>query len=199
VLPRSGKAITLWPNRDEAFTEVAREIRTVLQSLPSLPFSTPDPRRPLWNVPYQRNPYFTGRDELFNQLNQYLAPTEQTHGVESCRVALTQPHAIKGLEGIGKTQIAVEYAYRSRDLGHYTHTLWVNAASEETIIASFVSIANLLPSLAAHEEMDQRKIMEAVKHWLEHGKHRWLLIFDNADEVALVREYLPQAGNGCLV
>jgi tetratricopeptide (TPR) repeat protein len=94
---------------------------------------------------------------------------------------------------------AVEYAYRSHDLGRYTHTLWVNAASEETIIASFVSIANMLPSLTAHEEMDQRKIVEAVKHWLEHCKERWLLIFDNADEVTLVRDYLPQAGNGSIL
>ena len=49
------------------------------------------------------------------------------------RAALTQPQAIKGLGGIGKTQIAVEYAYRSRDLDRYTHTFWVNAASEEAL------------------------------------------------------------------
>jgi hypothetical protein len=62
VLPRNGKAITRWSDRDEASTEVARELRTVLQTLPSLLFSIPVPKLSLWNVPYQRNPYFTGRD-----------------------------------------------------------------------------------------------------------------------------------------
>ncbi len=158
-----------------------------------------DPSPSLWNVPHQRNPYFTGRDELFDQLDQHLALPEYPAAVETRRVALTQPHAIRGLGGIGKTQIVIEYAYRSRDLGRYTHTFWVNAASEETISASFMTIANLLPSLPARNEADQRKLVEAVKRWLEQCKQRWLLIFDNADDIALVRDYLPQQGNGSIV
>jgi len=158
-----------------------------------------DPSLSLWNVPHRRNPYFTGRDELFDQLDQHLAPTEHPASIETRRVALTQPHAIKGLGGIGKTQIAVEYAYRSRNLGRYTHTFWVNAESEEAIIASFVTIADLLPSLTAHNETDQRKLAEAVKRWLEQCKQCWLLILDNADDVALVRYYIPHQGNGSIL
>ena len=69
----------------------------------------------LWNVPYRRNPFFTGRDELLHLIEQHLSaerPGEQT--TTRC-AALTQPQAIKGLGGIGKTQIAVEYAYRARE------------------------------------------------------------------------------------
>jgi tetratricopeptide (TPR) repeat protein len=199
VIPRNGMPLTEWSNLDAGFTEVAQEIRATLQTLTSSPFSTPVFKRSLWNVPHRRNPYFTGRDELFNQLDQYLAPIEQTASVESRRVALTQPHAIKGLGGIGKTQIAVEYAYRSRDLDRYTHTLWINAASSETIIASFVSIAQLLPRLSARHETDQHKLVEAVKRWLEQCQQRWLLIFDNADDVALLHDYLPQSNNGSIL
>src|SRR5258708_21387738 len=112
---------------------------------------------------------------------------------------MTQTHANKGPGRIGKPENAVQYAYRSRDLGRYTHTLWVNAASEETIIASFVTIADLLPSLAARNETDQHKLVEAVKRYLGQCKQRWLLIFDNADDVALVRDYLPHQGNGSIV
>src|SRR5690349_10254858 len=86
-----------------------------------------------------------------------------------------------------------------REKGRYAHTFWVNAAREETIIASFVSIAHILPSFAAHDETDQRKLVEAAKHWLEQCKEPWLLIFDNADDVALVRNYLPKLGNGSIV
>lgn len=153
----------------------------------------------VWNVPHARNPYFTGRDELLDQLHRQLLPAEQNNSTKIGRVALTQPQAIKGLGGIGKTQIAVEYAYRSRDQGHYTHTFWVNAASAETIITSFMTIAELLPSFSARNETDQRKLVEAIKRWLEECEQPWLLIFDNvdrADDLPLIQQYLPQRGNG---
>ena len=156
----------------------------------------------VWNVPHARNPYFTGRDDLLDRLSQHLRPTEQHDSALTRRVALTQPLAIKGLGGIGKTQIAVEYAYRSREQGRYTHTFWVNAASTESILASFVEIAGFLPAFAARNEADQRKLIEAVKHWLEHCEQPWLLIFDNVDhddDLAAIREYLPQRGNGSVL
>jgi tetratricopeptide (TPR) repeat protein/transcriptional regulator with XRE-family HTH domain len=161
-----------------------------------------DPLLSLWNVPYHRNPYFTGRDELLQQLDQYLAPPERMASAGSRRVALTQPHAVTGLGGIGKTQIAVEYAYRSSELGRYTHTLWVNAATKESILASFVEIAALLPAFAGRNETDQSKLIEAVKRWLEQCKQPWLLIFDNVDhdgDLPAIRKYLPQRGYGSVL
>jgi tetratricopeptide (TPR) repeat protein len=154
-----------------------------------------------WHVPYARNPYFTGRDDVLNQLQQHLSPEGQNDLAKIRRTALTQPRAIKGLGGIGKTQIAVEFAYRSRDLKRYTHTLWVNAASEETIVASFVGMADLLPSFFTKNETDQRKLVNAVKRWLEQSEHRWLLIFDNADadDLSFVQDYFPQQGNGSIL
>ena len=68
----------------------------------------------IWTVPHQRNPHFTGRDELLDQLDRQLFPQTQDHSMLPRRAALTQAQAIQGLGGIGKTQIAVEYAYRSR-------------------------------------------------------------------------------------
>ena len=153
----------------------------------------------VWNVPHSRNPHFTGRDELLDQLRQQFTPAGQYAPAQIGRVALTQPQAIKGLGGIGKTQIAVEYAYRSRDQGHYTHTLWINAATEETMITSFTEIAALLPSFSAKDETDQQKLVEAIKRWLERCKQRWLLIFDNADDLHLVHKYLPHQGNGSIL
>ncbi|MFL5698426.1 MAG: tetratricopeptide repeat protein [Ktedonobacteraceae bacterium] len=153
----------------------------------------------VWNVPYRRNPHFTGRDELLDQLTQQLSPEGQKEGTTTRRAALTQPQAIKGLGGIGKTQVAVEYAYRSQDVSRYTHTLWVNAASEGALLTSFAELAELLPAFPMKGETDQRKLVEAIKRWLEQCQQRWLLICDNADDIALVGDYLPQGGNGSIL
>src|SRR5436305_3469060 len=77
--------------------------------------------------------------------------------------------------------------------------LWVNAATEETLITSFVAIADILPSLPGKNETDQKKIVEAVKHWLEQCDECWLLVLDNADDIALVRDFLPKTGKGYIV
>lgn len=162
---------------------------------PSYPLATPG----VWNVPYSRNPHFTGRNELLDRLSRQLTPSEQNDTSKTRRAALTQPQAIKGLGGIGKTQIAAEYAYRSRDLDRYVHTLWINATTEEAIMTSFLEVAELLPSFSAKGEADQQKLVEAVNGWLAQCEQRWLLIFDNADDLSLVRKVLPQQGNGSIL
>ncbi len=128
---------------------------------------------PYWYVPYQRNPFFTGREQILQQLHQLLR-RQQT-------VALTQSCALSGLGGIGKTQIAVEYAYRS--FQDYSAVFWVGAETAESLQAGFHSIATLL-QVPEHLEPDQRKMVAAVIHWL--NSHRdWLLILDNVEDVDL--------------
>jgi TIR domain len=170
ALPSGEKPITLWSNRDAGWTNVVKGIKTALESIQHLsPLSA---FSGAWNVPYHRNPYFTGRDELFDQLDQYLAPPGQKAALKSRRVALTQPRALTGLGGIGKTQIAVEYAYRACEHDLYTHTFWVNA-STETLLIDFAALADLLPGFSMKGETDQRKRAEAVKCWLEQCQERW--------------------------
>src|SRR5207247_4260262 len=70
----------------------------------------PEPQRfpgslpSIWNIPYHCNPYFTGREDVLKKLYDALR-TDKTS-------ARTQPQAVSGLGGIGKTQSVVEYAYR---------------------------------------------------------------------------------------
>jgi NB-ARC domain len=161
--------------------------------------SAPTEEMALWTVPSARNPHFTGRDDLLDQLMQQLAPSESGQPTAMRRAALTQAQVIKGLGGIGKTQIAVEYAYRAREQGRYTHTLWITAGSEEAILMSFAALADLLPSFSSKGETDQRKLVAAVLRWLEQCQEPWLLIVDNADELSLVQPYLPLQGNGSIL
>ena len=195
MLPTDAKAVTSWPSHDDAFLDVVLGIRKAIDDLtnpgktanPSLASGTTSSgktRMSIWNVPYQRNPLFTGREEVLKRLYQALRAGKTA--------ALAQPQAISGLGGIGKTQTAVEYAYRYRD--DYQTILWVKAETGGSIISDFVTIAQLL-NLPEQREQEQLRIVEAVKRWfLEHSE--WLLIFDNADDLAMVRDFLPPGGKG---
>ena len=146
----------------------------------------------LWMVPYARNPYFTGRNDLLELLRQQFSPQGSVQPTSLRQAALTQARAIKGLGGVGKTQIALEYAYRAYEQGRYTHTIWLNAASEGAIIASLLALAEL----AQVSETDQSKQVAAIIRWLEACAQPWLLIVDNADELSFLPSYLPTRGNG---
>jgi tetratricopeptide (TPR) repeat protein len=187
-LPSGGKAITTWQNRDEAFLDVARGIRTVIENLTSSAASTQllvqTLAQPVWNVPYPRNPLFTGREHILERLATMFHTGNTSES--------TQPLAISGLGGIGKTQTAIEYAYRYRE--QYRQVLWARADSRENLIQDYVSIAGLLQLPVQHLQ-DQPQIVEGVKRWLREQRH-WLLILDNDDDLGMVRDFLPETSTG---
>ena len=136
----------------------------------------------IWNVPYYQNPFFTGREEIIKHLRNMLAVGK--------RAALMQ--AISGLGGIGKTQIAVEYAHRYRD--EYHAVIWVRADSLESIALDFVALGSLL-HLPERNAEDQNVVIGAVKRWLD-THDRWLLIYDNVDDLKLIFDFLPSRSRG---
>ena len=150
----------------------------VLADLPT-PHS---PTTPICHLPYPRNPNFTGREKLLADLRDALTAGETA--------ALTQ--AITGLGGIGKTQTAVEYAYRHRDA--YTLVWWADAAVPATLPAQFAQLADRL-GLPEAGAQDQRLAVAAALRWL--GEHDgWLLVLDNAERPEDVRPYLPRPQRG---
>jgi hypothetical protein len=138
----------------------------------------------VFTIPYRRNPFFTGREQLLADLH--------THFTRAAAAAITQPQAITGLGGIGKTQLAVEYAYRYRN--DYHHILWANASDRATLGESFVKLAREL-QLPKKEQQDQNIIIEAVKKWLS-THDQWLLILDNADDLSLATHFMPSGDKG---
>ena len=136
------------------------------------------------NIPITRNPYFTGRQQLLQSLHDNLSTARMA--------ALTQAQALYGLGGVGKTQSAAEYAYRYGE--EYTHVFWVLAATQDSLIADFVKLAQLL-DLREKDQQDQQQIVTAVKRWLV-AHEGWLLILDNADDLRQAHEFLPPSHKG---
>jgi tetratricopeptide (TPR) repeat protein len=183
VRPTNAKAVSKWLDRDEAYLDIVQGIRAAIDDLTGKGQNI-NPPTIMRNIPYERNPLFTGREDVLKRLHTALSAGKTT--------ALTQPQAISGLGGIGKTQTAVEYAYRYQD--DYNFILWIKAESRESIISDFVTTAHLL-NLPEQLEQEQSRIVEAVKRWLQDNTG-WLLIFDNADDLAMVQGFLPSGGKG---
>ena len=170
--------------RFQTARELAEQVSQDVMHLLITDFRKSRKQPPVWNIPYRRNPFFTGREDVLQQLHEYFTQAKTA--------ALTQPPAITGLGGIGKTQVAVEYAYRYKEAYH--DVFWVNATSRETLIEGFVTIARLL-ALPAKDEQDQTMIVAAVQQWLANHSD-WLLILDNADDSQLVTEFFPTGNTG---
>jgi tetratricopeptide (TPR) repeat protein len=96
------------------------------------------------------------------------------------------------LGGIGKTQTAVEYAYRFRN--DYHAILWLQAETHDQLVADVVSVAALL-DVPEKSEQNQQCVLEGVKRWLNTHEN-WLLIVDNVEDMKVIQDVLP-CGGGC--
>jgi hypothetical protein len=181
ALPPYARPVTSWPDQDEAFLAVAEGIREAINDLH--PSCTQPSYKQLWNVPYPSNPLFVDRENTLGDLRNTFTTDKATAPIQQ---------AIRGLCGIGKTQCALEYAYRYRD--NYQAVFWTNANSEKALVAGFVTIADLL-QLPEKDAQNQNIAIIAVKHWLETNTG-WLLILDNADDLKIVYPFLPLKGEG---
>ena len=142
------------------------------------------PPSPCWNVPYYRNPFFTGREDMLRLLSVRLKNSNARKGVHIV--------ALSGLGGVGKTQLAIEYAYRYRS--KYQAILWVQADSHTTLLADFGNLMHVL-QLEGKDKQDQSSAIKAVQCWLaERGS--WLLIFDNVEDREAIRSLIPATGWG---
>lgn len=140
---------------------------------------------PTWNLPWARNPAFTGRMELLERLRAGLVASGRRPAV----VALT------GMGGVGKSQLALEYAYRWQ--ADYDRVWWVRAEQPATLQADYAALADEL-GLAERDHRDQGVVVAAVRGWLERNQ-RWLLVVDNAEDADSVRPLLPRGGGGGVV
>ena len=131
-------------------------------------------------LPTPRNPYFSGREMLLQDVERIL---QEKRILGLC-----------GLGGIGKTQIALEFAYRSAD--SYSHVFFVSAMSDEDLCSDLLVIARKL-QLVSPQALPVVAI-DALRQWMAENSG-WLLICDRADDPQIAQRMLPRTFAGTIL
>ncbi|KAK8115635.1 hypothetical protein PG984_012137, partial [Apiospora sp. TS-2023a] len=153
---------------------------------------------PFSTVPFSRDPNFVDRPEI-------LAWIRKTCNGSATRAALV------GIGGVGKSQAAIEYAYRVRDDRPQTWVFWIHASTAPRVEEAYRGIAERL-NLPGRSNPNAN-VCQLVNNWLcDEGNGRWVLILDNADDAEVffpqrrlqdastpLGSYLPQSRNGSIL
>jgi nucleoside phosphorylase/tetratricopeptide (TPR) repeat protein len=148
-----------------------------------------------WVMSLPRNPNFVGRQVEITKLEGLL-----TVQYGPRRVAIT------GLGGVGKTQVALEVAYRIRTQDKGCSVFWVPCTSHAMVEQAYLNIAQTLGLV----DVEPGEVKEQVKIYLSSQRAaRWLLVFDNADDTEMwleannitpaLEDYLPQSEQGLIL
>ncbi|MFE3939938.1 NB-ARC domain-containing protein, partial [Streptomyces goshikiensis] len=142
--------------------------------------------RVMGNVP-PKNPNFTGRENLLAAVEEQLRSDE---------TAAVLPHALHGMGGVGKSQLAIEYIYRHSH--EYNVIWWIPAERENLILGALVDLARALDLDVGPQA---NTAVPAVREALRTGRpyENWLLVFDNAEDIETVRRYFPTGGPGKII
>src|SRR3954463_4897577 len=136
----------------------------------------------VWKVP-PRNPHFTGRDGMLAELRRRLRAGEGTLVVQ----------ALYGLGGVGKTQLALEYAHRFAV--DYDLVWWIDAEQPVLIgdqLAGLAARLNLPAGPTVADTVD--RLLAELRH-----RDRWLLVFDNAERPQQIAAYRPGGAGHVLI
>lgn len=153
---------------------------------------------------------FVARDAEMNQLRQELLPA-------STNEVRRKIFVLHGLGGIGKSQLAVEFARKYQ--ASYDAIFWIDGSTKEKVRRSIANLACRLPKdhvserikTYSHEESSNiDEVVNEVLNWLSQPLNKkWLLIFDNVDrefstssrdlEAFDVKRFFPDADQGSIL
>ncbi|KAI9373906.1 hypothetical protein BJX61DRAFT_355122 [Aspergillus egyptiacus] len=142
-------------------------------------------------IPFGRNLSFVGRQMEIELLEDLISVPDGPRKL-----------AITGLGGVGKTQVALEIAYRMGDRLPECSIFWIPCTSFETVEQAFMTITQMV----GYQEVKPAEVKERIKDYFNQIDERWLLIFDNADDTdmwtkhtstgSVLRDFLPDSAQG---
>lgn len=155
--------------------ERAQPVRARPRQDDSQPCDLPPEQRLRWSNLPPRTACFTGRDDLLQQLGSLLA---------SGPVCVA---ALRGMGGVGKTQLALEYAHHHHAAGTYDIAWWIRAEQHAAMKDDLLTLA---PHLGLSAEADIRTVLSELSQ-----RSNWLLIYDNVTDPASIEGHLPTSGH----
>ena len=144
------------------------------------PTARPGTRLLASNLPILRDPHFVGRSDALEHVRVALLHDKTAF------VAATAMVALSGAAGIGKTAIAVEYAYAHA--ADYAVVWWLRAEEPSVLAADFAALATALGLV--EPTVGQAEAVAAGKTWLM-ANDEWLLVFDDAPALPDIADYVP--------
>ncbi|KAL3426806.1 tetratricopeptide repeat domain-containing protein [Phlyctema vagabunda] len=164
------------------------------------------------NPPTPLNKNFFGRDHALAMIKAELCPKNSIKPADGKGVSYPLTFAICAPGGMGKTQVAIQFAHLHRK--DFDIILWVNAASTNEMAQGFQRIALLL-DLVPETSVDANDLLytrEMVKRWLVNPRGRendnerkphkiasWLLIYDGIQDPDILNDYWPYDGPGSIL
>ncbi|MGW5032039.1 FxSxx-COOH system tetratricopeptide repeat protein [Streptomyces nigra] len=142
--------------------------------------------RPIRSLP-SRNQAFTGRTALLGRVVSSMRDGGQDGPADEPGVV-----SLIGMGGIGKTQLALEYAHRHAQ--DYGLVWWVGADQLAAVMASLTALASQLGLTAVQPSLLIRAL------WVElAARDDWLLVYDNLDDLGAMNDLLPPDGGKLLI
>lgn len=159
---------------------------------------------------HARNPQFVGRTSVLDSLDRALLPPSDEKQRTSAGL---RSFSICGMGGIGKTQLALEYAWTRKE--KYDAVFWIQADSSVKLDETFSNIAVELRLISTSDANDGVVSRNAVLEWLRKPTKidvsdvddsllpadlaNWLIIFDNVNDPIVLRDYTPIDGIGAIL
>ncbi|KAF9242219.1 hypothetical protein DTO006G1_6440 [Penicillium roqueforti] len=141
------------------------------------------------HLPFVECSHFYGRDDILCQIDEALFVQPSARSLRS--------FALYGMGGVGKTQIALKYANASRE--KFDNIFWISAQNSITIGQSFRNISKVLGLIELDTELDDHATILKVKDWLSSAKTSWLLIYDNLNDLSLIKHAWPAGYGGSVL
>ena len=173
-----------------------------------------------FDVASKDNDWFTGRENELEKLKRVLefsstssisSPSPNNKGANRSPARVLQRSCVVfGMGGVGKTQLALRYAWASKT--RYKYTFWIRAEDDASLAESYLGFGRRLGVLRGPAK-DLSEDIAMVNQWLTTSEYNnpylcqsltsldpdWLVVFDNVENPRYLDHYWPRCNHGSIL